>query len=295
MVIAIVDRSADLVSAAKSLVNARFAFGGTSPYAPDIILVNEFIMQEFLDIVLRAAIPYITRSTVESEKEPKFVGKPHDNVAEQLNALGSDPNWQATIITKGANGAVLSLEGLTRKNCAFPSKIAAQVLTMSKITSLDHAIDLVSKSGQLSAAYLFANLGNAKYLAQFIASNVTFVNHIPLRLLLGPTAPIYYVFDLEKRYTTEHFIRSTPVFITPPVDDEQLRNVFQGNRKLMQAQMEKATQELREKKRPESIAIGFFEQGIFIGLGFYGIPILSCIGASLFYGIRFGLRKWAVL
>ena len=54
-----------------------------------------------------------------------------------------------------------------------------------------------------------------------------------------------------------------------------------------------ATQEIKENKRAESIAIGYFEQGIFIGLGVYGVPLLTCIGATLFFGIRAGLRRWA--
>lgn len=59
--------------------------------------------------------------------------------------------------------------------------------------------------------------------------------------------------------------------------------------------LSKASQEIKEKKRAESIAIGYFEQGIFVGLGVYGIPILTCIGATLFFGVRAGLRRWAFI
>lgn len=48
-VLALVDRSADIVSAARSVVQARILFQGGSPYAPDIILVNEFAVKEFID------------------------------------------------------------------------------------------------------------------------------------------------------------------------------------------------------------------------------------------------------
>ncbi|TIA20521.1 aldehyde dehydrogenase PutA [Aureobasidium pullulans] len=47
-VVALVDRSSDIVSAASSIVQARTAFGGNSVYAPDIVLVNEFAMKEFV-------------------------------------------------------------------------------------------------------------------------------------------------------------------------------------------------------------------------------------------------------
>jgi hypothetical protein len=51
-----------------------------------------------------------------------------------------------------------------------------------------------------------------------------------------------------------------------------------------------AVQVIREKKRPEWIAIGFFEQGIFIGLAVCGVPLLTFLGAGLFYGVRTGVR-----
>jgi hypothetical protein len=47
--VAIVDRTADVQLAAKAITKARFSFGGTSPYAPDLVLVNEFIKQEFFE------------------------------------------------------------------------------------------------------------------------------------------------------------------------------------------------------------------------------------------------------
>jgi len=42
-VIAVVDRTADLTKAAAALVTARLGFGGNSPYAPDVVLVNEYV------------------------------------------------------------------------------------------------------------------------------------------------------------------------------------------------------------------------------------------------------------
>ena len=45
--IAIVDRTSVISKAARDLIRARFAFGGQSPYAPDLVLVNEFVLDEF--------------------------------------------------------------------------------------------------------------------------------------------------------------------------------------------------------------------------------------------------------
>lgn len=53
--VAIVDRSADVEAAAKAIATARFSFGGTSPYAPDLVLVNEFVNKEFFEACSRHA------------------------------------------------------------------------------------------------------------------------------------------------------------------------------------------------------------------------------------------------
>lgn len=65
-VVALVDRSSDIASAARSIVHARIAFGGQSPYAPDIALVNEFAMEEFIQAA-KIALPEFILATKEQE------------------------------------------------------------------------------------------------------------------------------------------------------------------------------------------------------------------------------------
>jgi hypothetical protein len=55
-VVAVVERDADLDLAARELVRARFALRGRSPYAPDVVLVNEWVKREFLEAALRHAV-----------------------------------------------------------------------------------------------------------------------------------------------------------------------------------------------------------------------------------------------
>jgi acyl-CoA reductase-like NAD-dependent aldehyde dehydrogenase len=66
--VAVVDRSSNLKSAAAALVTARFSFGGRSSYAPDLVLVNEFVLDEFVDLVVREAAGIFSRggSTIAS-------------------------------------------------------------------------------------------------------------------------------------------------------------------------------------------------------------------------------------
>lgn len=64
-VVAVVDRTADLNQAARELVTARFAFGGKSPYAPDLVFVNEFVKSEFLKALACEALPYVNTETTQ--------------------------------------------------------------------------------------------------------------------------------------------------------------------------------------------------------------------------------------
>jgi acyl-CoA reductase-like NAD-dependent aldehyde dehydrogenase len=51
-VVGIVERDANIQEAAKVLVHARFVVNGKSQYAPDIILVNEWVKDEFCKAIL---------------------------------------------------------------------------------------------------------------------------------------------------------------------------------------------------------------------------------------------------
>jgi acyl-CoA reductase-like NAD-dependent aldehyde dehydrogenase len=53
--VAIVDRTADIETAAKAIVTARFSFQGTSPYAPDLVIVNEWVKKDFFEACTKYA------------------------------------------------------------------------------------------------------------------------------------------------------------------------------------------------------------------------------------------------
>jgi hypothetical protein len=60
--VAIVDRTADIETAAKTITTARFSFGGSSPYAPDIVMVNEFVKDEFIEACKKHASLMFSRA-----------------------------------------------------------------------------------------------------------------------------------------------------------------------------------------------------------------------------------------
>lgn len=295
-VVAIVDRTADLALAAEQLVTARFAFSGTSPYAPDIVLVNEFIKKDFLEHVLKHSIRSLAGSNgVANGSTTAREPKKNSRIAESFQALSTSKSWRLNVITQGDNGAVVELSNLS----ALPPKSSQPIFCISAITSLEHAISLIDEDldaqKRLAAAYHFGTPSTGKYLSQFVNADVSFVNHIPFNLLLGPAAPQHHPVDIEKRYTREQFSRQSPTYITTPSSQAVLSKILasKDSRKGAAELLAKSTQEIKEAKRAEWIAIGYFEQGIFIGLGLYGIPLVTCLGASLFFVVRAGLRRWA--
>jgi acyl-CoA reductase-like NAD-dependent aldehyde dehydrogenase len=71
-----------------------------------------------------------------------------------------------------------------RSTSLLKTKISEPVLLVHAVKSLDDAIDFInSDSSELLAAYHFGENAQCKYLSQFVASQVSYVNHIPAELL----------------------------------------------------------------------------------------------------------------
>lgn len=299
--IAIVDRTADLAATAEHLVAARFAFGGSSPYAPDLILVNEFVKKDFLEHVLKCAIPYLASSNgaiSDGSQSPTPGGqKKGSRTTEALKTFESSNSWRFNIVTQGSNGAIVDLSNLS----TLPTKVSQPILAVSSITSLEHAMSLIDEDSESAAGllvgYYFGTPSTGKYLSQFVKADVSLVNHIPYRLLLGPAAPAFNAIDIDARYTKLQFSRASPAFITPTSSHAALAKLLGGkeSKKAAVEALNKAIQEIKEKKRAEWVAIGYFEQGILIGLGLYGIPLLACVGTGLFFGVSAGLRRFSLM
>lgn len=103
--VAIVDRSADIEAAARAIATARFSFGGSSPYAPDLVLVNEFVKKDFFEACSR----YATLSFAEEGGMKRVSGNQHEEtrkaivVAEakgQVSSFGSNEFKLVDILDK---------------------------------------------------------------------------------------------------------------------------------------------------------------------------------------------------
>ena len=94
--------------AAKALVTARFSFSGKSPYAPDIVLVNEFVKKNFLDAVVQHSIGFLTgrdSNVIENGKLTRFQGQGSGNLPGEIQSEDG-----VRVVTSGSNCAIMDVK-----------------------------------------------------------------------------------------------------------------------------------------------------------------------------------------
>jgi hypothetical protein len=271
-VFAVVDRTADLKLAARELVAARFAFGGSSHYAPDLMLVNEFIKQEFLQIVGEET-RRLSDGRQQGEKR-KGSGK----VSEKIEKFKKGDS-RVEVVLEEAGVVVLDLHA--RRPEMLEVKTEAPVLAVHAVKSLDDAIDFLgsAEGGPALAAYHFGNASVGKYLAQFVDARVSSVNHIPRDLLVGPARPVTEVGNASATYIVEMFSLARPAFITPSTSSSEIAAAMSsatGSRKLL----ESALSPLKAMKRKPGGGVGmlFLARSLFECIRY--ADILSQVSSS---------------
>ncbi|KAL4790682.1 Aldehyde/histidinol dehydrogenase [Aspergillus venezuelensis] len=283
--VAVVDRTADLSTAAQSLVAARFAFGGRSTYAPDIVLVHEFALKGLVEALILHSSKYL--SGPEGEEREKAVAvsnNPRRTAAGQsvLDAANKDPS--ARILVSGSQWGVVEVHD--RASVLLKRKIGERVLILHPVTSLDDAIEVCADFGTLAATYAFAAPPSAKYLTQFIDAHVSYINQIPFEMLIGPALPIFptipsninTVHPRSTRYTQSTFQVPRPQFISESPSGILVRKILsvKSNSKETLDIWNTLAKPLPPTKQKNGPRIGFFEQGIITG---GVITLTSLIGA----------------
>ena len=169
------------------------------------------------------------------------------------------------------------------------------------VSSLDDAIDIVGSkiSRPLIASYIFADPKSAKYLAQFIRADVSFINHIPASLLggsslggvsklallltilpVGPAAPSGYPVSPTARYRREMIESPSPQFARCHPGSISIEEL--GNRHSMTATglATAALQPLKAMSLSKEGDVNFFVQGFRTSLVVYILP-LSIVAVGL--------------
>nr|AAT65709.1 putative dehydrogenase [Aspergillus flavus] len=167
--VAVVDRTADLQEAAIDLVRARFAFNGSSPYAPDVVLVNQFFMQPFVELVIKHVAKHVGSDNRGSNSLPK---RPRQSSV--LDQIGSEKG--AKVIVSGTGWGVAL--NLTRHSDSplLRTKISEKLLLLHPVSSLDDAINLCN-------AYVIWTLALSSSLKQ-LTSQSTRIQHGSIMFLM---------------------------------------------------------------------------------------------------------------
>ncbi|KAK6071027.1 putative aldehyde dehydrogenase [Seiridium cupressi] len=267
--IAIVDRGADVQLAAKSVLNARFSFGGTSPYAPDLVLVNEFVKQEFIEACSAHATPAYTK--VSSLKANR------DHSRKTLQAL-NDAKDKNQVSIFGSDGFKL-IDVHTRSSPLTKLKVKGRYLIIASVSGLVDAI-FTEQFEPLLAGYFFAGPAAAKYMAEQLHCHISCINRIPVQLLVGPAAPTAYDANLCYRYTKEMFSVSRPLFIEAPTEAfanaEEL--LADSNKTSASSLRRLAVKPLKPIGQPGNSHLSYFDTGFVImaSITFFGfLPVLG--------------------
>lgn len=139
-VVAFVERDADIDAAARALVTARFAQGGKSLYAPDVVLVNEWVKKEFLRAVVQQQIAFAAEDDA-PQKSKKSAN------SELLNEAAKE--GLSHVVSSGPGGTILDVEDRWEtKAYTFAKDRANKRQELVAFKAKDHAILFVGPCSQ---------------------------------------------------------------------------------------------------------------------------------------------------
>ncbi|KAL2847327.1 Aldehyde/histidinol dehydrogenase [Aspergillus pseudodeflectus] len=287
--IAVVDRTTDIQGAARSLVAARFAFGGRSTYSPDVVLVQEFAMKTFVEAIIHQSSKYLAGPAGE-ERQKVLNPRRSSPGLSFLDLAHKDPS--ARVLVSGSGWGVVEVHD--RNSQLLQKKVEEKVLVLHPVTSLDDAIDLSAQFGTLAATYAFAEPASSKYLTQFIDAHVSYINQVPADLLIGPASPTNVPHSRETRYATATFQVPRPQFITQSTNTALIRHVLdKPSSQEALAAWKEAVAPLPATGQKLNSRIGFFEQGIITGGVITLFSFVATVSTLGYYGFVFvrGLRR----
>ncbi|KAL6233297.1 hypothetical protein BDW75DRAFT_252112 [Aspergillus navahoensis] len=291
--VAVVDRTADLKSAAESLVAARFAFGGRSTYAPDIVLVQEFALKALVEAIIHHSPKYLAGPDRETREKAGAASNPRRSSPGLSTLDAAYTDRSARVLVSGSGWGVVEVHDRQSALLQRTEKVAEKVLILHPVSSLDDAIDFCAGFETLAATYAFADAPSAKYLTQFIDAHISFINHVPVDLLIGPAYPVatHPTADRSTRYNAVAFQVPRPQFVTESARTTLTRTVLDRPSSTEAVRVWKgALEPLPPTGQKAGKRIGFFEQGILTGVGITLFSVIGVVGVVGYYSVWF-LRR----
>ncbi|EEY16508.1 conserved hypothetical protein [Verticillium alfalfae VaMs.102] len=248
-IIAVVERDADVDEAARSLVTARFSIRGKSAYAPDLVLVNEWIRKDFLAALSKQSIA-LGNSYVSETRPAK--ASPSSNLVQEVMKGGS-----GSVHSTSQYGAIVEIEE------SFGRLSAAYVFT-----------------APAAAKYICQFLNASICLVNHIPLKLLYGPIAPADHSFSP--------DTLTPYSERHFTLAKGQFIEPTKDGQRLAQLFfEASPKGCQTLHEEASAALKDMHRVKKGGdIGFFNQGIVTGGIIVLSTAISCTGLLCYYLVK---------
>ncbi|KEF62411.1 uncharacterized protein A1O9_00383 [Exophiala aquamarina CBS 119918] len=282
--VAVIDRTANLELATKEILCSRTFFSSGGPYAPSCILVNEYVEDDFVRLFREQLSTVNGHVAIEKRKDTNVVN-------EMVPKRASETIPQELLLN--ANGFRV-IKVLGRDYLQVHGSRRANVIHLLATSSQDDAIDALNKDDQnpLLALYVFAGPRVAKYLTQFVRSNVSFVNHIPANLLVGPAAPIDYPVSPIARYRRHMMETPSPKFVTRLSGELDLQGLVREGLKMSQTLYNDSLQPLKPTGQPKEGDKNFFAQGMLTGFILLVLPLFTGVVVGTSYIVLKLYRHW---
>ncbi|KAE9381054.1 aldehyde dehydrogenase-like protein PutA [Stipitochalara longipes BDJ] len=267
--VCIVDRTGDLELAIRTITPTRSSSDYTSPYSPDLVIVNEYLKDTFIARCLDFADQF----------EHSYPGKVATSEELEFQTLFRHAETEGEIVTHKRKSGFTIVELKSRSLKLATKKIAGPYLLLSPAAGIVDSVTSQRSLPTLLASYIFAAPSAAKFVAEQISSHATYINQIPPQLLIGPPSPANHSHVIHPRFTSDMFSTPQPQFINAPTS-------LPPASKLMKL----ALKQLKPTGQRPGHAIGFFEQGILLGLGSTALVVLPLVGWGVFRVVKFGMR-----
>ncbi|KAH8679519.1 Aldehyde/histidinol dehydrogenase [Tricladium varicosporioides] len=261
LVVAIVDRTGDLKLAAKLLLQARSQPHQFSSYSPDLVIVNEYLCTDFVDTCRK----YMS---LQASSKPQVFTTERQAFEELLSR--EEKGGKVKVHRSGSEDITI-IEVLDKSSAVAQQKIDGSYLVLLPSTGMVDSVTALRSLTPLLATYLFADPSVCKFLAEQVPSQTTYINQIPTELLVGPSSPVSHPHSLHPRYLPSMFSNPRPQYIIPVTylpDTSKLRAM--------------ALTKLNHVAQRPGKALGFFEQGILLGLGSAALLVVPLVSWGLF-------------
>ncbi|PMD19586.1 hypothetical protein NA56DRAFT_680077 [Hyaloscypha hepaticicola] len=267
--ICILDRTGDIEFASQTITASKLPPEYTSPYSPDLVLVNEYLVSNFRTRCLEIASKVQTSpKRVISDGEKDF------------QKLLKEAEAKKAIIVHRSNTSDFSAVELKKGSSKLATiKVKGPYLLFLPTTGIVDSVNSQRSLPPLLASYIFASPAASKFIAEQVPSHATYINQIPSQILVGPASLVNYPHALHPRFTSNMLSTPRPQFITPPTPLPTASKL-----------KELALKPLKPTGQRPGHAIGFFEPGILLGLGSTAIVVLPFLVWSLVSAVNYGMR-----